>query len=38
MGEMSFPTNMEWLAYSEVKYQIGGDPIVVDVGEMTFAR
>ena len=38
MGEMSFPTNMEWLAYSEVKYQIGGDAIEVDVGEMAFAR
>ena len=37
-GEMSFPTNMEWLGYSDVKYQIGGDAIVVDVGDLAFAR
>jgi hypothetical protein len=32
--ETSYPANMEWLKFSEKQYQVGGDPIVIDVGEL----
>ncbi|MCP4198038.1 MAG: hypothetical protein GY762_12895 [Proteobacteria bacterium] len=37
-GEMSFPTNMEWTVFSDARYQVGGDAIVVELGEMQPTR
>jgi hypothetical protein len=37
-AEISFPTNMEWTVFSDVQYQVGGDAIVVDLGEMQSTR
>jgi hypothetical protein len=37
-GEMSFPTNMEWTVFSDARYQVGGDPITVELGEMQSTR
>ncbi len=31
-NELSFPAQMEWAKFSDVRYQVGGDTIVVDVG------
>ena len=37
-GEMSFPTNMEWTVFSDARYQVGGDAITVELGEMQSTR